>query len=145
MSDFSLLDDSFWIATFFFFMQLYDYSLLSSQRCVFSIFLQRHKQNCAPTCSIVTFVDELSFLFTKIFLFSNKILINFYDIHSFSSPLGTRANPLPHHSTSSGCHSEVNTSLKYTSWFNLGVFLLSSVYKSCSLLISISIKKIEGW
>ena len=65
------------------------------------------------------------FFFPRGFSFTNWIFTNFNGIHSFSSPVETRAKVLPQHSTSSGFHYEVNISLKYTGLFNSDIFLLS--------------------
>ena len=51
------------------------------------------------------------FSISRGFYFSNWIFINFDGIHSFSSPVETKAKPLPQCNTCHGFHSEVNTSL----------------------------------
>ena len=77
-----------------------------------------------------------NFSLSRDFSFSNQILINIGGIHCFSSPVEIRMKPLPQWSTFSDFHSEVNTSLKYTSWFNSEVFFLLSNVSLLLLFLS---------
>ena len=68
---------------------------------------------------------------------SNLIFISFDGIHSFSSPVETKAKPLPQLNTHPGFYSVVNTSLKYTSWLNSVVFTV--IQCVCAVVVPFSL------
>lgn len=82
------------------------------------------------------------FSLSRNFFFSSQILPNFDGILNFSS-VETREKPLPRHSTPSGFHSEVNTSLKYTSCVNLEHFYIVQLLSEAVVPFSLALRKFK--